>query len=698
MFQPDLLDNAFRELFNNTVGAPVQAAQERIVETALQNLLEAMYPAYKPLIVVGNWTSSLQKYRNALGNLETTHERQGQIVVEGAKKEIADLFPLSNTGLDNFARNFPTLIEGVNKLPGKQKGEVRFILHPLEKAISQWLQDSPKIETVQTAGQSGEIHRLPIHEVYDRARSLGYLEEEIDVILELMETRGLVEQDTRRGLLREAVTQAPSIDELEYEIDEWLQEISILRAAFTTNAQLREWQNTAKKAKTYVNEKLRKKPDDAQLILRKRGIQQYRQQLAHFAQEEHRRLQRELDTVSVQLPVLEQHAKKQLEHSVQGSVEYTFQVNDLRTRARKRLVKLENDINQTHQRIQSTKASLQTNTLDYPTLVKLAREIRSYPPEINKLQDRYRVFQTEFNQYAQWVDLVERGSALSEEIQQWGDLVQEQNQAFQQLSRDIRGHLSAGKTDALPDAPSYQIRLNEIAESVRRLKAEATQRFTTLQDRYRQALMDELGFPANKLWLPEQYNPVAPQASYDRLKANVQQLLQQEVGKRLAKTIEDEQKTIQATLQSPLLATLPPSEQANLQSQGQRLAQDLSALAMELETAAQKANKFSIISDFPDEKTGAFLELLQSLGQIRDTLITQLHPRVEELSAVLREFKLTAEEELVLAAFSNQTEPLELAGLRQRAQRLSEDSFWQAIRGLHDKRRLNIHITPVHYD
>jgi len=45
MFQPDLLDNAFRELFNNTVGAPMQAAQERIVEVALRNLLEAMYPA-----------------------------------------------------------------------------------------------------------------------------------------------------------------------------------------------------------------------------------------------------------------------------------------------------------------------------------------------------------------------------------------------------------------------------------------------------------------------------------------------------------------------------------------------------------------------------------------------------------------------------------------------------------------------------
>ncbi|RMD59636.1 hypothetical protein D6833_11130, partial [Candidatus Parcubacteria bacterium] len=110
-FQSDLLDNVFRELFNAAVGVPVEAAEERIVETALLRLLEAMYPDYDTLIRVNNWTSSLQKYINALKHLETTHERQGQIVYEGTKEDVAGLFTLSNTGLDTFISNFSSLIE-----------------------------------------------------------------------------------------------------------------------------------------------------------------------------------------------------------------------------------------------------------------------------------------------------------------------------------------------------------------------------------------------------------------------------------------------------------------------------------------------------------------------------------------------------------------------------------------------------------
>ena len=491
---------------------------------------------------------------------------------------------------------------------------------------------------------------------------------------------------------------APSIDELENEIDKWLQDIAILRTVFATDKQLRQWNETAQKAKTIVNEQLRVKPDDEKLIISKRSVQQYRQQLVHHARQEHRQLQREANSTVAQLPALEPRIKKQLEHSVQGAVDYTLQVNDLRSRMYKRFVKLESDINQTHQRIQSTEASLQTETLDYQVLAKLAEETRSYSPMNSKLQDRHRTFQTEFNHFAQWVELVDKGSALINEIQQWGDLVQEQNQAFRQLSSDISGHLSASKTDALPDAPSYQIRLIEIAESVRGLKAEATNRFTSLQDRYRQALTKQLGFPPNQLWEPHRYNPIAPLTAYDRLKEDVQRALQQNLCQRLAQEIDSEQKTIRATLQSSLLTTLPTSEQTTVQSQGQTLAEKFSDLTVRLDLAAQKTNDLTIISDFPDEGGGAFQELLTSLGQIRDAVIAQLHTQVEDLSAILREFELTAEEELALAAFSNQTQPLELAGLRQRSQRLTEDGFWKAVRGLHDKRRINIHITPIHYD
>ncbi|MCZ7667412.1 MAG: hypothetical protein M5U34_09475 [Chloroflexi bacterium] len=58
--------------------------------------------------------------------LETNHERQGQIVIEGTKEEIAKFFYLIEPWSESFARNFPLLITDVGKLPGKGTGSVRF--------------------------------------------------------------------------------------------------------------------------------------------------------------------------------------------------------------------------------------------------------------------------------------------------------------------------------------------------------------------------------------------------------------------------------------------------------------------------------------------------------------------------------------------------------------------------------------------
>ncbi|MCZ7667413.1 MAG: hypothetical protein M5U34_09480 [Chloroflexi bacterium] len=55
----DLMEHAFRELFNETVGTIVEAAQERIIEIGLERLLETVYPDYETLMVVSNWTSFL---------------------------------------------------------------------------------------------------------------------------------------------------------------------------------------------------------------------------------------------------------------------------------------------------------------------------------------------------------------------------------------------------------------------------------------------------------------------------------------------------------------------------------------------------------------------------------------------------------------------------------------------------------------
>ena len=323
--------------------------------------------------------------------------------------------------------------------------------------------------------------------------------------------RGMVEQDTRRGYLREAVTQAPSVDELETEINEWLTELKTLRSAFPQDQLLANSAAAAEKAQKTTAE-LRQKPNEVLLLNSRKRVQYERQQLSLLADEKHKALLKDAVTLVRHIPTLEPRLKANLEKPLQGNVEYVVQVDDLRSRLFRQYTKLESDIVHLQQQIQATQATLKKEALELKTLVNLAREVHAYDPKLAQLKQSHDQFQTAYKQYADWVKLVTDGSALREELQQLGDLVSEQNQVFTQLSRDVRGHLSAGKLDALPDAPTYSVRLNDLAETVRQIRAEATNRFTTLQDRYRQALVSRLNFPPSQLWLPHQYNPVAPQS------------------------------------------------------------------------------------------------------------------------------------------------------------------------------------------
>jgi len=701
-FQPDLLDNAFREMFNAAVGAPVEAAEERIVEMALHRSLDAMYPDYDTLMLVGNWSSSLQKYTNAIKNLETAHERQGQIVYEGTKDDVATLFTLSNTGLDTFISNFPSLIEVTRDFPKRReaeqgvKGAVRFKLHSLEQKIRGWLQEAPDTEKVSVAGRTYEIHRLLSNGIYRRAIELGYRDKEIDTILDLMEERGLIEKDPRRGVLREAITQAPSVDELAADIEAWQKDIKTLHDAFPQSNQLRQWQEEAEKAQAIVEERLRTKPDDEQLIRLRRAVRAYQHQLTAFAQERHRLLQQEVTKQLNRLPVPDRRQGERLEATVQGSVDYVQQVNDLRVRVLRQYTSLSGELERLQRDVRSTQASLKAEELSLQSLTRLAAELKTHEQQAIDLQTRRDEFTTRFNEFAAWTNLVERGSELLGEIQTSGELVREQRDRFQELSQEINGHLSANKLDALPDAPTYEMRLNEITEAVRQLRAEATSRFNTLQERYQRALIDGLGFPPERLWTPHRYNPVAPDDSYMRLVSEVRSALQTSC-EQLNRVIAKEQEAVHSTLRSPLLAALPSDEREALIKRGGELDEAFTGLSEQLASDREHVDNTVVINDFPEEGEGKFHQLLQELGRVRDQ-VSEFHPRVESLSSVLQALELTGPEEQLLKVLPAESEVTEVSELRQAATRLSEDDFWEALRGLHAKRRLRVIVEPVRYD
>ncbi|MBN1877090.1 MAG: hypothetical protein JXA33_22900 [Anaerolineae bacterium] len=701
-FQSDLLDNVFRGLFNAAVGVPVEAAQERLIETALLRLLDAIYPEYDTLMRVSNWESSLTKYVNAIKHLETAHERQGQIIYEGMKEDVATLFTFSNTGLDAFISNFPALIEIVQDFPTRReagsgsKGAVRFKLHPLEQKIRSWIEVASATERIQVAGRSYEVHLLSSNDVYRRAEQLGYREKEIDATLDLMMERGLLENDSRRGIWRETVSQAPSIDELTAEIQAWQADLDTLLSGFPESAQLKQWREAIEKAREIVNERLKNKPDDEQLIRLRRSTQAYHRQLQIFAGERQIALRQQASRMLGRIPMLEHRQGERLNAQVQGGVDYVLQINDLRTRILRQYTALENETQKIRHEIEAQQAELKTEDLGLLSLARLSQDLKAREQQLDALKTRCEAFSARYDEFAAWVDLVERGSALQEQIQQLGDLVREPREQFQRLSQDINGHISADKEQALPHSPTYKLRLDEIAIAVREVREASVQRFAQCQERYQQALIHGLKFPADRLWRPLQYNPLAPEDSYERLYDAVRDALL-EMRERLVQAIAQDLESIGATLVSPYIQALAVEEREGITQEGHGVQEKLTGLNECLHIARKQLGDRGVLTDFPTEEEGKFHKLLQLLEQVNEQFLQTRH-QVEILSRKLREVQLTGPEEAVMQTFSVESNALEVSALWQQQRRLAEDEFWVALRGLHAKRRVRITVEPIRYD
>ena len=177
-----------------------------------------------------------------------------------------------------------------------------------------------------------------------------------------------------------------------------------------------------------------------------------------------------------------------------------------------------------------------------------------------------------------------------------------------------------------------------------------------------------MSFPPSQLWIPHQYNPVAPQSSYDKLRDDVQETLGEKVCQKLQQQLENEQKTVIGTLQSPLLSTLLLTDQTQLRENGDELNKQLQSLRTQLDDAIQQVGDKAVVNDFPEDDNGRFQALLRSLRSIYETL-KGISQQTKKLSAHLTSLELTTDEKTVYQALMN--DPKDVATLRQQNPKLN---------------------------
>lgn len=696
--QPALIDAAFYEMFNATVGEPVGAAEERIVELALSALLDRMYPDYSTLLCVPNWQSNLKKYAAALNQL-AVHQRQGKVDLDvEMKDDLADLFTVSVSTLDNFIQNFSVLLKVKNRLPTRAqarrgaKGAVRFTLHDLEKGILNKLKRSSKTEQVLVNGEFRYIQLLDRHSVDEWAASLGYRDEEIEAIIGLMEARELIEQDKRRRMLREKVAQVPTNAELRAETQKWIADLATLSQAFPESPQLRQWREEAEDIQRSLTQKTQR--DDTEQILMQQRIQDSRRQLEGFANERRQRLKTQVSKLRSAVAT-NPNLRISLETVITGQVAYVKSLNDLRLELLREQMHLDNEGEKLRSHIGVTETELNVESVSFTDLAHLVEVYHRHEQNADALKAQRETLGVRFGNFARWQTLVETGSTLMGEFRSWGGLVAEERARFDQVVQRITEHLDQEQFDALSHAPDYQAKLDEIATNVRQQANEASNRFVDLQKRYRQALIHALDLSPELLWFPHQYNPTAPEDSYTRLVADVRVVLidfHDQLRRAASKLLED----VRLTLQSPALSVLPPGERDQLQQDGRHLSEDLEQIVGQLMTIKQSIDD-TVIKDFPKDSEGQFAGLLSALKNLNGRL-AELRQSIITLNHQLQSLELTPLQQDVFDAIQSNGTEIEIGELRQMMKHLSEPDFWSALNEIHAKRRVRVIVSPVRYD
>ncbi|MFZ4828880.1 MAG: hypothetical protein ACOYLB_16140, partial [Phototrophicaceae bacterium] len=703
LFLPEVRRDVVRFLFNEVLGASINGGkQERIIEHLVERLLVARYPEYKTLMGVNQWQKNLQRYMNALQLIDNPYQRQGEIEVDGTKEELATKFTLKSTTFDNFIDNYPDLIKVEQKWTKDSNGTVRFILHDLERKIRIWLRNSKEI-TPSSVAQSQVIHEIDQGEVYRMARELGYQDDEIEQIISLMKIRGLVE--TYKNIkIREVPTTTADLDSFASRLFEFERAILELTHEMMNNQQLKGFQEELEKLKKHLELERQKRTSDPQQVHKlTRHLTNQVERLDTFFSDQRSQLLKDIDRVKRSRVAMRDQDLRLLEQDIQGTVNYTAQVNFLRNALFNDANKMKSEANSISQTIDDLSIQSTEGSLTYQTFVKLQQQLNKVEQEQSIIIGKVNQFKERLEHFKGWKNLVDRGSEILREIQMMGEMALEQSYQFEALSSDIRSEISSkGHQDrltALPNHVIYSGQMSDIRSVVDKMRDVATDEFAQLQKRYFALLMQGALFKREQVGTPISFN-ISDPADSKRLLWDRVHTLVIELHQKLQSIYSKELENAEAILQKPALYQDIDVGQEEIRSAGSEIIKLVQEQLGLLARLAEHVKDRKTIEDISlKDDSGQFNQLITYLSETR-SVYNEVRKRNDQLTQDLQSIQLSEEEEKILGYLStdeHSNQEVELTNWIQSSKISQEQSeqFWNIIRGLYDKHRIRITVSRV---
>ena len=161
-------------------------------------------------MISSSWQRYLKDYQNALSQQITLGIKRGIEPVLTINQKVPTLFNMGQmTAFQNFCREAGrnllrideldnsgnTIAKAIEPRANNRQVAVYFTPHPLEKRLLEQLQNTS--ETIKIGAT--EANALELSAIYRQATKLGYLDQEIDALIEIFKARGIVDRKEVAG-------------------------------------------------------------------------------------------------------------------------------------------------------------------------------------------------------------------------------------------------------------------------------------------------------------------------------------------------------------------------------------------------------------------------------------------------------------------------------------------------------------------
>lgn len=666
-----LLEAALAVLFNPAVDKFISSAGGRIIEHTVAYMLGLRYgEQYQTLITFRQWRESLRNYIAALKQLHSFAQKQGFIVVEGTKDEVAKYFSTTAASFDAFQSRISLFlqIEGgafPSRLEVKKghKSGIRFTRHPLENIILNTLDSSMPPRSYQGVASKA----LLLSKIHTEAQGLGYRKDEIDFILEIMQARDLIEIDS--GWVNEKPHPEISIKKLNEQIQLLKQEADLY---FLINKQ-KDAEQMLKRADQYLKRfrELKEYKNDSELIILIEQVQNDRELLQTLFEREINQLNEQLTNLKLQSSPF---ININICNDVSGEIPFIIYVRRICLRIDQMGQRWNSDLS----KYQNLYCELknQAAEISINTIVQFQDRTNDLGEEYHQLIDQKRALEQSRRTAIAWQEIAGKLSELSSTVEKLGEPAIHILKNYKEIEKSIINAFHQNPEVAFRNANQYLSRVSTLEHQLVIFSEQTESKFEQVQEQYRKLFLQNIGSGYSKTWQRIYFSSKNPEGVYENLYSSVENQVS-DLLDILFKEIEQNQNTVLG-LRMMTCNQMDSREQelANVEKKLNELNDECTQLSeLAVSERIRDINKFD--------------PWLKSYAEVRNR-IRIAHKFIEELVEKPQQQDVTPEENLVIDIIHRSGENVSLIRIRQELINMNDEEFWELIRSLWEQRSIEL--------